>query len=83
MKEVATSKGVTMSALLVVGTLDRIGKRKDNDSRARDLIRGVRAFIQDTIKELRALSLSYRAIEDKTKWSRFTMGKVLKDEYDK
>lgn len=35
------------------------------------------------IKELRALGLSYRAIEEKTKWSRFTIGKVLKGDYDK
>lgn len=34
------------------------------------------------IKELRDLGLSYRAIEEKTKWSRFTIGKVIKGEYD-
>ncbi len=36
----------------------------------------------EEIKELRALGLSYRAIEEKTKWSRFTIGRVLKGEYD-
>lgn len=35
------------------------------------------------IKELRASGLSYRAIEEKTKWSRFTIGKAIKGEYDK
>lgn len=35
------------------------------------------------IKELRALGLSYREIENKTKWSRFTIGKAIKGEYDK
>lgn len=35
------------------------------------------------IKELRASGLSYRAIEEKTKWSKFTIGRVLKGEYDK
>lgn len=35
------------------------------------------------IKELRASGLSYRAIEEKTKWSKFTIGKVLKGDYDK
>lgn len=35
------------------------------------------------IKELRALGLSYRAIEEKTKWSKFTIGKALKGDYDK
>lgn len=34
------------------------------------------------IKELRALGLSYRAIEEKTKWSKFTIGKALKGDYD-
>ena len=35
------------------------------------------------IKELRASGLSYREIEEKTKWSKFTIGRVLKGEYDK
>ena len=35
------------------------------------------------IKELRASGLSYRAIEEKTKWSKFTIGRVLKGAYDK
>lgn len=35
------------------------------------------------IKELRASGLSYRAIEEKTNWSKFTIGKVLKGDYDK
>lgn len=35
------------------------------------------------IKELRADGLSYRAIEKETGWSKFTIGRVLKGEYDK
>lgn len=35
------------------------------------------------IKELRAGGLSYRAIEKETGWSKFTIGRVLKGEYDK
>lgn len=34
-------------------------------------------------KELEELRKAYREIENKTKWSRFTIGKVLKDDYDK
>lgn len=37
----------------------------------------------DEIKELRSQGLSYRAIEKETGWSKFTIGKVLKGEYDK
>ena len=35
------------------------------------------------IKELRSAGLSFRAIENKTGWSKFTIGRVLKGEYDK
>lgn len=35
------------------------------------------------IKELRSSGLSYREIEEKTKWSKFTIGRVIKGEYDK
>ena len=35
------------------------------------------------IKELRVSGLSYRAIEKETGWSKFTIGRVLKGEYDK
>ena len=35
------------------------------------------------IKELRVSGLSYRAIEKETGWSKFTIGGVLKGEYDK
>lgn len=35
------------------------------------------------IKELRSSGLSFRAIENKTGWSKFTIGRVLKGEYDK
>lgn len=37
----------------------------------------------EEIKELRASGLSYRAIEKETGWSKFTIGRVLKGEYDK
>lgn len=35
------------------------------------------------IKNLRSNGLSYRAIEKETGWSKFTIGKVLKGDYDK
>lgn len=35
------------------------------------------------IKDLRSKGLSYRAIEKETGWSKFTIGKALKGDYDK
>lgn len=35
------------------------------------------------IKDLRRKGLSYRAIEKETGWSKFTIGKALKGDYDK
>lgn len=37
----------------------------------------------EEIKELRNQGFSYRAIEKETGWSKFTIGKVLKGEYNK
>lgn len=36
----------------------------------------------EEIKRLRSSGLSYRVIEDKTGWSKFTIGKVINGEYD-